>query len=104
MQDLSPEDDSLTSAESWEVPDIFSGYQAVVKILVTEQSPDWINPWQVCRKVLADTTLKLSWFSRRFRPTRETYLLYARDLLKHMLEQNVLEFYKRQFGERCCSD
>ena len=26
--------------------DLFEGYKAAVKILVTEQSPDWINPWQ----------------------------------------------------------
>ena len=26
--------------------DLFKGYKAAVKILVTEQSPDWINPWQ----------------------------------------------------------
>jgi len=28
------------------LPDMFAGYRAAVKILVTEQSPDWINPWQ----------------------------------------------------------
>ena len=29
------------------LPDVLAGYNAAVKILVTEQSPDWINPWQV---------------------------------------------------------
>eukprot|EP00240_Pyramimonas_obovata_P002994 CAMPEP_0118926744 /NCGR_PEP_ID=MMETSP1169-20130426/4365_1 /TAXON_ID=36882 /ORGANISM="Pyramimonas obovata, Strain CCMP722" /LENGTH=624 /DNA_ID=CAMNT_0006868361 /DNA_START=264 /DNA_END=2138 /DNA_ORIENTATION=- len=28
------------------LPDVLAGYNAAVKILVTEQSPDWINPWQ----------------------------------------------------------
>jgi hypothetical protein len=38
--------DADAAVEELKTSDLFAGYNAAVKILVTEQSPDWINPWQ----------------------------------------------------------